>query len=43
MTLVDELRDRFGVEPILRVIGMAVLTYYDWVKRAPHPCDGDVS
>ncbi|WP_422733613.1 DDE-type integrase/transposase/recombinase [Micromonospora sp. WMMD558] len=34
MTLVDELRDRFGVEPVLRVIGVAVSTYYGWLTQA---------
>ena len=38
MMLVDKLRDRFGVEPILRVIGVASSTYYGWVKQAAHPC-----
>jgi transposase InsO family protein len=38
MMLVDKLRDRFGVEPILRVIGVAPSTYYGWVKQAAHPC-----
>ena len=37
MTLVDELRDRFGVEPILRVIGVAVSTYYGWRAQAANP------
>jgi putative transposase len=34
MTLVNELRDRFGVEPILRVIGVATSTFYGWLKQA---------
>ncbi|MDI5937360.1 MULTISPECIES: IS3 family transposase [unclassified Micromonospora] len=37
MTLVDELRDRFGVEPVLRVIGVAVSTYYGWLTQAANP------
>ncbi|MFI6782155.1 IS3 family transposase [Micromonospora sp. NPDC050276] len=37
MTLVDELRDRFGVEPVLRVIGVAVSTYYGWLVQAANP------
>ncbi|MGC4815830.1 IS3 family transposase, partial [Micromonospora sp. DT228] len=37
MTLVDELKDRFGVEPILRVIGVAVSTYYGWRAQAANP------
>ncbi|UFN96254.1 IS3 family transposase [Micromonospora aurantiaca] len=37
MTLVDELRDRFGVEPVLRVIGVAASTYYGWLTQAANP------
>jgi putative transposase len=37
MTLVNELRDRFGVEPILRVIGVATSTFYGWLKQAAEP------
>lgn len=37
MTLVDELRDRFGVEPILRVLQIAPSTYYGWVAREADP------
>ena len=39
MTLVNELRDRFGVEPILRVINIRTSTYYGWVKRQTAPCE----
>ena len=37
MTLVTELRDQFGVEPILRVIGIATSTFYGWLKQAAEP------
>jgi putative transposase len=39
MTLVNELRGRFGVEPILRVINIRTSTYYGWVKRQTAPCE----
>jgi transposase InsO family protein len=35
--LVDELRGRFGVEPVLRVLGMAPSSYYGWRDRAVEP------
>jgi putative transposase len=38
MTLVDQLRDRFAVEPILRVINVPVSTYYGWCQQARQPC-----
>ena len=38
MTLVDQLRGRFAVEPILRVIGVPVSTYYGWRRQAAQPC-----
>jgi HTH-like domain len=41
MTLVDELRDRFGVEPILRVLDVAASSFYGWVGRAAAPSDRD--
>ncbi|MET7751629.1 IS3 family transposase [Micromonospora sp. NPDC005367] len=37
MTLVDELRDRFGVEPVLRVLGVAVSTYHGCLAQVAHP------
>ncbi|MBF9129156.1 IS3 family transposase [Plantactinospora sp. S1510] len=37
MTLVNELRDRFGVEPVLRVLTIAPSTYYGWVAREADP------
>lgn len=39
MRLVAQLRDRFGVEPILRVINVRTSTFYGWLKRAAHPCE----
>jgi putative transposase len=39
MTLVDQLRDRFAVEPILRVLGVPVSTFYGWRKQATDPCE----
>ncbi|MGC5660386.1 IS3 family transposase [Micromonospora sp. WMMD723] len=38
MTLVNELRDRFGVEPVLRVLNVAPSTYYGWLAQAANPC-----
>jgi putative transposase len=37
MTLVDRLRDRFGVEPVLRVLEIPVSTFYGWQARARRP------
>ncbi|MEV6233624.1 IS3 family transposase [Saccharopolyspora shandongensis] len=37
MKLVQQLRGRFGVEPVLRVIGIAPSTFYGRVKRAADP------
>jgi putative transposase len=37
VTLVDELRGRFGVEPVLRVLDVAPSTYYGWVQQAAQP------
>ncbi|MFC7246010.1 IS3 family transposase [Catellatospora aurea] len=42
MTLVTELRGRFGVEPILRVLNIAPSTYYRWVARETHPDEREV-
>ncbi|MBP2334698.1 IS3 family transposase [Saccharothrix coeruleofusca] len=33
----QQLRGRFGVEPILRVLGIASSTYYGWVQRQTDP------
>lgn len=37
MTLVQQLRGRFGVEPVLRVPGIASSTFHGWVARQAHP------
>jgi putative transposase len=37
MSFVDASRDRFGVEPILRVLDIAVSTFYGWQARAHTP------
>jgi putative transposase len=37
MTLVSKLRDRFGVEPVLRVLGIPPSTFYGWQARARQP------
>ncbi|MFI7072999.1 IS3 family transposase [Micromonospora sediminicola] len=37
MTLVDELKDRFGVEPVLRVLNIAVSTYFGWLAHTANP------
>jgi hypothetical protein len=37
MTFVDEHRDRFGVEPILRVLEIPTSTVYGWVARQRRP------
>jgi putative transposase len=37
MKIVDELRDRFGVEPILRVLEVKPSTFYGWKARAAQP------
>jgi transposase InsO family protein len=42
MTLVSRLRGRFGVEPILRVLGVSVSTFYGWVARHRHPSPREV-
>jgi putative transposase len=38
MSFVDEHRDRFGVEPILRVLEIPVSTFYGWVAQQRDPC-----
>jgi putative transposase len=38
MTLVQQLRDRFGVEPALRVLEVPSSTNYGWVAQASKPC-----
>jgi putative transposase len=42
MTLVDRLRDRFGVEPILRVLDVPVSTFYGWLARWRRPSPRDI-
>jgi putative transposase len=42
MTLVDRLRDRFGVEPVLRVLEVPVSTFYGWLARRRHPSPRDI-
>jgi putative transposase len=42
MTLVNELRGRFGVEPILRVLNIAASTYYGWLARDAAPGQREV-
>ncbi len=37
MSLVDQHRDRFGVEPILRVLEVPVSTFYGWVAQQRDP------
>jgi putative transposase len=43
MRIVDELRGRFGVEPILRVLQIAPSTYYGWVARETDPGEREVT
>lgn len=42
MTLVDRLRGRFGVEPVLRVLEVPVSTFYGWVARQRRPSPRDI-
>ena len=42
MSFVGEHRDRFGVEPILRVLGVPVSTFYGWLARRRHPSPRDI-
>ncbi|GAA1194882.1 IS3 family transposase [Pseudonocardia alaniniphila] len=39
MKTVGHLRDRFGVDPILRVLGIAPSTYYGWLDRQRRPSE----
>jgi putative transposase len=41
MRLVDELRGRFGVEPVLRVIEVTASTFYGWLRQVADPSDRD--
>ena len=38
MSFVDQHRDRFGVEPILRVLKIPVSTFYGWLAQQRDPC-----
>jgi putative transposase len=38
MTFVAEHRDRFGVEPVLRVLDVPTSTFYGWVAQQRDPC-----
>jgi putative transposase len=38
MSFVGEHRDRFGVEPILRVLQIPVSTFYGWLAQQRDPC-----
>jgi transposase InsO family protein len=38
MSFVGEQRDRFGVEPILRVLEVPVSTFYGWEAQQRRPC-----
>jgi len=38
MSFVGEHRDRFGVEPILRVLEIPVSTFYGWLAQQRRPC-----
>jgi putative transposase len=42
MRFVAEHRDRFGVEPILRVLQIPTSTYYHWVARRRRPSPRDI-
>jgi putative transposase len=42
MTLVDRLRDRFGVEPVLRVLEVPVSTFYGFMARRRRPSPRDI-
>jgi putative transposase len=42
MTLVDRLRGRFGVEPVLRVLEIPTSTFYGWVARRRRPSPRDI-
>jgi transposase InsO family protein len=39
---VDELRGRFGVEPILRVLRVEASSFYGWVKQRTEPCEHEL-
>ena len=37
MRAVEALKDRFGIAPILRVLGVAASTYYGWLGQRRDP------
>lgn len=37
MTAVDTLKDRFGIAPVLEVLGVAASTYYGWLAQERDP------
>jgi len=37
MSAVAHLRDRFGVDPLLRVLNVAPSTFYGWLEQARNP------
>jgi transposase InsO family protein len=39
MRIVADLGDRFGVEPVLRVLDVAPSTFYGWLHRETEPAD----
>ena len=41
MRFIDEHRDRFAVALLLRVLGIAESTYYQWVRAAEQPSDDE--
>ena len=42
MSFIGEHRDRFGVEPVLRVLEIPTSTFYGWLARRRHPSPRDV-
>jgi hypothetical protein len=42
MTLADRLGDRFGVEPVLRVLQIPTSTFYGWMARRRRPSPRDI-
>jgi putative transposase len=42
MTLVEQLRGRFGVEPVLRILQVKPSTFYGWLRRAVEPAGRDL-
>jgi putative transposase len=42
MSFIDQHRDLFGVEPILRVLEIPVSTFYGWLERRRRPSPRDI-